>query len=153
MKQKCNNCPLLNNKDVPCWAVEEQNGTPCVKLDTNSNQYNPKYYKFIQEKSGVETKLPPLLEEIGNLAEATADIVKDGFVKATQAEQKRRMEICQGCEMYEQGRCKSCGCFVEKKILWRISACPLGHWTEEIQDVLQSEDINIDTIYDCGCNK
>lgn len=153
MKEKCNNCPLLKYKDVPCWSVEEQNGIPCGKLDTKSKQYNPKYPKFIMEKSGVKTKLPPLLEEIGNLAEATADIMKDGFIKATQAEQKRRMEICQKCEMYEQGRCKSCGCFVEKKVVWRISSCPIGQWNEENQQILEAEDINPSTIYDCGCNK
>lgn len=153
MKEKCINCPLLNYKDVPCWSVEEQNGIPCIKLDEQSDQYNLKYYKFIQEKSGVETKLPPLLEEIGNLAAATADIVKDNFIKATQAEQKRRMKICQGCEMYEQGRCKSCGCFLDKKVVWRVSFCPLEKWGIEEQVILQAEDINQDTIYDCGCQK
>ena len=153
MKDKCINCPLLNKKDVPCWAVEEGHGVACSKIDKNSNKFNPKYIKFILEKSGVNTSLPGVLEQVSNLAESTADYIKDGFIKATQAEQKRRMEICQSCEMYEQGRCKSCGCFLETKVSWRVSTCPLELWGVEEQVNLPPPQINTGPGVDCGCKK
>ena len=152
MKDKCINCPLLN-KPMACWSVEDGHGVPCEKLKPESVQYNPKYVKFILEKSGVETTLPSFLEEVSNLAESTADYIKDGFIKATEAEQKRRMEICKACEMYEQGRCKSCGCFLETKVRWRISSCPIEKWSAEEQLNLEPVTATSDEVYDCKCGK
>lgn len=42
--------------------------------------------------------------------------------------------ICQGCEHYDDGTCKRCGCGVKKgswlgdKVAWATESCPEGLW-------------------------
>ena len=43
-------------------------------------------------------------------------------------EKTRRLEICQQCPSYNDGRCKECGCFLGIKTGWEAMRCPLKKW-------------------------
>ena len=75
-------------------------------------------------------KLPGKMEMAKNLAKATKEHVKSGLAQAENDLQKKRLEICQGCEFYipEQDRCGKCGCYLKSKSAWKSSKCPIGKW-------------------------
>lgn len=41
-----------------------------------------------------------------------------------------RMKVCQGCPFFiqESKRCSQCGCFMEKKAMFKKTKCPIGKW-------------------------
>lgn len=54
---------------------------------------------------------------------------RSGARRATGREQKRRLEICAGCEhKKENDSCKLCGCGLSVKASWESEACPIGKW-------------------------
>lgn len=88
-------------------------------------------------------KLPSLLSEISNLAEAGKDtilgLLRKGEVKASNDLQKARMEICLQCEfLTDDFRCAKCGCFVRvKSTLLHGGKCPLGKWLEADKKIIK----------------
>lgn len=68
----------------------------------------------------------------------TETYIKDGiiFTKMTQEDSdlatleqnQSRLEICQGCEHFNQDRCGSCGCLLEQLMMYKTSKCPLNKW-------------------------
>lgn len=63
-----------------------------------------------------------------NIKEAQAIIHGEAPVSAEDV--ARRLEICRGCEEYDDDRetCKRCGCFMRWKTAYRSTSCPLGKW-------------------------
>lgn len=41
---------------------------------------------------------------------------------------KERLEVCETCDRYENGKCKECGCLMEVKTMFPYSNCPLNKW-------------------------
>ena len=41
-----------------------------------------------------------------------------------------RWQICKTCQLYdpEQHRCRECGCYIQNKLEWSGSHCPLNFW-------------------------
>lgn len=73
---------------------------------------------------------PSLKKMAGNLLLAAAKQFKAGNPKRPEAEQKKVMAKCRACPFYDgeaRGgpRCKSCGCFLIKKIEWATTSCSL----------------------------
>jgi hypothetical protein len=77
--------------------------------------------------------LPPLLEQITNLAVAGRDTVlgflKSGKIRASSQMHKERMEICLACDkLTDDFRCSQCGCFIKVKSALLTQDCPLRKW-------------------------
>jgi len=76
------------------------------------------------------------LTDVSHYAQALARWTAAGFPVRDQAEvEKIEAEICRPCEKYANGRCKTCGCMVNKssvavanKLRMRTEVCPLGKW-------------------------
>ena len=85
-------------------------------------------------------EFPSIGEQGKNLAKFTVKVVKDvvintgsdneGGVFVSDAKNKERWDICKVCEHYSvrQQRCKKCGCYLEYKIKFDISECPIHKW-------------------------
>ena len=75
--------------------------------------------------------LPPLKEQAANLFGALKDILANSLkmnkVIASDDLIKKRLDVCVQCENYiaEKKRCKSCGCYLNKKVLLMGVECPL----------------------------
>lgn len=39
-----------------------------------------------------------------------------------------RLATCHGCEHHVDNRCKQCGCYMEQKVNFAISTCPINKW-------------------------
>ena len=85
-------------------------------------------------------EFPSIGEQGKNLAKFTVKVVKDvvintgsddeGGVFVSDAKNKERWDICKKCEHYSirQKRCKQCGCWLEYKIKFSASECPIKKW-------------------------
>lgn len=51
------------------------------------------------------------------------DTVKSGSVYVTEAERKRRWDVCSTCPFLVAGKCSLCGCKMKEKVKWRTSEC------------------------------
>ena len=83
-------------------------------------------------------EFPNIKEQGKRLAKFTVSVVKsavintgtDSSVFISKDKQKERWDICKVCEYYSknQQRCKKCGCYLEYKIKFDISECPIHKW-------------------------
>ncbi len=77
---------------------------------------------------------PSLLEKAKSLALATEEWAKSGFKKVDELQLQDRLDICQGCEFWDQsgfagtGKCKKCGCSTQAKLRMATSKCPIDKW-------------------------
>lgn len=69
--------------------------------------------------------MPPLLARVRNLAGAVVQAVKSRAQEASPAERARRLDICRGCENYDGGSCRLCGCHLPLKVRLEAWHCPL----------------------------
>lgn len=80
------------------------------------------------------SEFPSIPEQANNLIsliqDAILDAVSGNEIFVTEEEKERRLSICKKCPEYheEQMRCKNCGCFLENKVTFTASKCPLSHW-------------------------
>ena len=81
-----------------------------------------------------DSEMPSLPEQGVNLSKAIFDIfqetLKGNDILVDKFESKRRYDICQVCEHFHnmQKRCKKCGCYMEKKVEFTASKCPIDKW-------------------------
>lgn len=82
-------------------------------------------------------EFPSLPEQGKNLAKFTFEVVKNVIdltpskpVLASEEIQKDRMETCKKCDFYsyKQNRCRQCGCFLDHKVKFSVSTCPIDKW-------------------------
>ena len=81
-------------------------------------------------------EFPSTIEQGKNLAKFTFEVVQDAIgsssshIIASEEKRKERMSICRKCPYYSirHNRCKHCGCFLEHKIKFDISTCPIDKW-------------------------
>jgi len=41
---------------------------------------------------------------------------------------KERLKICQTCDKKTLGICRSCGCIIRFKVIFKSASCPLNKW-------------------------
>ena len=93
-------------------------------MDRNEN--NPEFVSSHPE--------PSLVDKAKGFFSSTAIWAKTGFKSATQEQLESRMDICTGCEFWDQmgfagtGRCNQCGCATQAKLRMSTSVCPIGKW-------------------------
>jgi hypothetical protein len=89
----------------------------------------PDKYREIHDRlNGKASEYPSAATMLGNAAGAAVGFAASGFKVADAEERGRRLEICGGCESYDEGRCRKCGCFMSLKARLASSRCPVGKW-------------------------
>jgi hypothetical protein len=96
----------------------------------------------MEADGGGEPGLPSLANQVGNLVRTAGAVlghaVTTGQVKASEAEQARRLAICEVCPMFRPSdrRCGACGCHLSGKLALAASSCPLTppKWGPEAAD-------------------
>lgn len=77
------------------------------------------------------------VESVGyNVFNVAKDAVTGNLKISSQQEQERRLSICRECEYLLKipgsskfvGTCKKCGCFMDAKVKFVQSSCPVGKW-------------------------
>jgi hypothetical protein len=77
---------------------------------------------------------PTNLQMMGSAIKAAADWTKSGFPIPDPETLNARLEICKGCEFWDEsgfaktGRCKKCGCSTQAKLRMATEKCPIGKW-------------------------
>lgn len=89
--------------------------------------------ELLNEEDQSETKYPPYMEMVRNLA-------KDTVKSAVRLKKKlpvivpkniamERLEMCMSCPHYtDEHRCTKCGCFMKSKVNVAAAECPVGKW-------------------------
>jgi hypothetical protein len=73
-------------------------------------------------------KPPPAIDMAKNLYRDTIAWAQSGFEVSEKDEIDRRLEICNLCEFFKDGRCTICGCFMALKARLATGKCPKGKW-------------------------
>lgn len=58
------------------------------------------------------------------------DAVKGNDIFVNDEVEKHRIDTCNSCNRFdsESRRCKECGCFMDQKVSYSASECPLNKW-------------------------
>ena len=111
----------------------------------------------MEEMLKEEKKLPTTSQMVRNLAvdhwRSLKAFIRGKQVLTSHEEAERRWEICKGCPklLYDEtnpdtgkidGRCIECGCFMNVKVHYAISECPIGKWEKDCGHGC-----------DCGCEE
>jgi hypothetical protein len=56
------------------------------------------------------------------------NVIPEPIDLTTEEEKVQRFEICQSCDQYDNGSCKSCGCIVNTLMAYKLRKCPLNKW-------------------------
>lgn len=78
-------------------------------------------------------KRPPLACCAKSASKAAFDVIKGKVLKKKPIlisiiERDARLEICKGCEEYDDGVCLNCGCILKVKAFLTTMSCPLDKW-------------------------
>lgn len=75
---------------------------------------------------------PSLARRVVNFARAIMKHARAGLPVVTEEEAKRRISICETCELFDlnRRRCNhpQCGCNMDEKVTWGEQKCPIGKW-------------------------
>lgn len=75
-----------------------------------------------------------IFEKAKNFMASAAAFIKAGLPCVDEAEMRRRLSICDGCEMFDpdgyggMGKCNECGCNMQVKVTMATEECPKGKW-------------------------
>lgn len=77
-------------------------------------------------------EFPSIIKQGKNIISSIKDIVSGDQFLASNDIQQHRMDVCRMCDSYSERRkrCKECGCFLEIKVKFSYSECPLNKWKE-----------------------
>ena len=81
---------------------------------------------------------PAFLTKVTNFGRAVTKDVITGMKRCTEEEMDQRVEICKGCEFYNEAgqECLKCGCPMNRKriyrnkVYWKSGKCPIGKWPD-----------------------
>jgi len=77
-------------------------------------------------------KFPSFYEQVKNLSKLASDVTKDFLddkpILANKDVQENRLKICSDCDHNHEGRCTLCGCWLENKVKFSSSHCPIMKW-------------------------
>lgn len=75
-----------------------------------------------------EDALPKMREMMMNAGGALKAAAVSGFKTVSKEERKNRLDICEECDKYKNGRCLECGCFLSFKTTLEAWHCPIKKW-------------------------
>lgn len=103
----------------------------------------------VENINTINTQFPPLFTQARNLLEQAIESGKDVLngnpLLATPEKAKARFDICETCEFFLKNRCLKCGCFMDKKIHFESSKCPMNKWGSLQTLVVPPDLVNIET--------
>lgn len=80
-------------------------------------------------------EFPSVSKQFDNLSkfvfEMASDVVSGDFnVFVDKESQENRKKLCETCEFFaaKQRRCRKCGCWIDNKIQFSASTCPIDKW-------------------------
>lgn len=77
-------------------------------------------------------KFPSFYEQVKNLSKLASDVAKDVVnnesVLSSKQVQEERLKVCDTCNHNYGGRCALCGCWLENKVKFSSSRCPIMKW-------------------------
>lgn len=79
-------------------------------------------------------KYPDFWEQMNNFKEFAKsvgqNVVEGNGLMVSEEKRKQREQLCAECSQFnsESKRCYICGCFMEHKVKFEASACPLSKW-------------------------
>lgn len=90
---------------------------------------NDKIPEFIDPK-----KYPNFWEQMNNfksfVKSVGQDVAEGNSLLVSEEKRLKRLEICNSCSQFNKDsmRCYMCGCFMEHKIKFQSSTCPISNW-------------------------
>jgi hypothetical protein len=130
MSDRCPNCPIAEGY---CRGFEVRRF--CTLLDPDGPKYRPEYKSAVIEQTAQfdpdrTQEYPPYVAQVGNLFRSALRFVRSGFKLTPKKERQARLEVCLGCDQYDQAqkRCRKCGCVNSAKVWVASDKCPLGKW-------------------------
>ncbi len=81
-----------------------------------------------------QPSLPSGYQQLKGFLNSAKQVVGDAMagegVFVDEATHETRMSICRGCEFFrtEDLRCSKCGCFMERKAMFKRVSCPEEKW-------------------------
>jgi hypothetical protein len=132
-----------------CCTIGEYNGKPthlaceklCDKRDESAKEIIQKPPTApapsrieIRGPEPVPIPMPPVSEQLINLKDTVKGVIqgklKGQHTFASREEKEARLEVCNGCDLFnkERQRCSKCGCYMKAKSQFKASKCPLGKW-------------------------
>ncbi len=78
-------------------------------------------------------KITKNIKKVKNFVSSATKYVQSGMVNVSDSVKQERMNICKGCEKYNNSNkdnpmCDDCGCYLEIKTDWATESCPLKKW-------------------------
>ena len=72
-------------------------------------------------------------KKVTNFVNSAAKYIQSGMVNVSDPIKQERLNICRGCEKYNDENksnptCNECGCPLETKASWASEACPIKKW-------------------------
>ena len=119
---------------------------PKVKKDREATQEEIECIKETEDMLAKERQLPPASQMVRNIAtdhwNSLKAWIKGSQVIAPQEIAQKRWDICIQCPhlLYDEtnpdtgkrdGRCTHCGCFMNIKVHYAVSKCPIDRWTAD----------------------
>jgi len=116
---------------------------PKVVKDREPTEEEIQRIKETEEMLVSEKKLPPISQMVRNIAtdhwKSLKTWIKGSQVIASQDVAQKRWDICKECPylLYDEtnpdtnkkdGRCTECGCFMNVKVHYAVTDCPLKKW-------------------------
>lgn len=78
------------------------------------------------------SKFPSAFQQARNLVKQSwisgMGLITGRGLLATPEEAKRRLDICETCPNYREGRCILCGCFMKNKAHLQLADCGANNW-------------------------
>ena len=140
--EDCDECKYKNKKNIiynfVISLIEEENKHDIKKL---FNILKGDYHFYINGKwmskdeiliqNNVKS-LPPFFEVFLNLFRSICRIIYyyifNRDIYASKEEMERRELICKSCDLYNNGRCLECGCYIKQKIKYKKLHCGINKW-------------------------
>ncbi len=129
-------CSVLQELGIKYICGPKRSCHPCKKCQEESKETPTKdtlteSMKLILSKNG-KIELPTITEQATSFVKSVTKWAFTGFQNVPLDEQKRRLDICNKCEMLIEGsRCGLCNCFVQIKGKFSGERCPLNKWGPE----------------------
>jgi hypothetical protein len=121
---KCELCPLAG------VCPGQRNKRICELVDPQSPDHRPKLVDQLKGQEGLSPApvFPGVAQQAVNFVRSAVRHLAGGLKTTDEDEGDRRMQICIGCEYYQDGRCQKCGCYLKAKASWLSESCPVGKW-------------------------
>lgn len=133
----CTVCGLVVKSKFPVHMVHAECGIydPNVKMGEIELDFGqPKIVTTIdreEKKAEGDRPMPSLLKQGFNFLGALKDFAMNPD-SVSDAEYKKRLEICDTCDRRVDNRCSECGCFLSWKAQGAAFHCPLKKWPGDV---------------------